>query len=137
VEFCGSFIILLEGYRSYTGCVFKVKCLMHATSKTSQCQALLKMTASRFPWTYAINPAITRTTVQFTDNGLSRAKLTLWDERIRGNELSLPKMDTQESNQQHQQEWNLYQTEHQKFQRHSRTALSITNNRCDFPKTIG
>ena len=80
---------------------------MHAKSKTSQFQALLKMTASRFPWTYAINPAITRTTVQFIDDGQSTEKLTLWNERIRGNELSLPKMDTQESNQQHQQEWNI------------------------------
>jgi hypothetical protein len=80
---------------------------MQAKSKTSQFQALLKMTASRFPWTYAINPAIMRTTVQFIDDGLSTEKLTLQDERIRGNELSLPKMDTQESNQQHQQEWNI------------------------------
>jgi len=56
---------------------------MHAQSKTSQFQALLKMRASRSPWTHAINPAITRTTIQFIDDGLSTAKLTLWDERIK------------------------------------------------------
>jgi hypothetical protein len=79
----------------------KVKYLMHVQSKTLQFQVLLKMRTSRSPGTHAINPAITRTAIQFIDDGLSTAKLTLWDERIRGNELSLPKMDTQESKQQH------------------------------------
>jgi len=107
--------------------MFKVTHLMHAEPKTSQFQALLKMTASRFPWTYAINPAITRTTVRFIDDGLSTAKLMRWDERIGGNELTLPKMDTQESNQQHEQEWNINRMKHFRSIAEQHEALATTD----------
>lgn len=90
----------------------------------------MKMTASRFPWTYAINPAITRTTVQFIDDGLSTAKLTLWNERIRGRAFitengHLGIEPTTPARVEHI-------TEYQKYQTHSRTARSTCNNRLDF-----